>query len=284
VDSNIARAILTEVASGDWLDREIPEDEKELVALAMYFVEEAKLAKKDGMDNEHINAIINLGKEPTVSPPVLSAPVEPDSLKGPPGEINIMDELRKKDPAGVSEPVIKAKVKGHDPHPGRNDPVTQYHDVSPGGTKPVQKEYEGLPLPQPNPETTLDMPIDLTEVGDKAVRRLYSAFTSYYNRARWKLAVAQSNLSNATHLRDSEYRKAYKKYSTELVKNGERATKDLVDNFARDDGYYKEWEEKVVKHEQEVIHWRALYEIYGKNVEVLSRDWTMRTEQYERER
>jgi len=247
MDAETARAILSEVASGGWLNKELPEDEKDLIDLAQYYVEEAKIAVKEGMDSEHIFAIINLAQ---ASPPVLSAPVEPDSLEGPPGEIT-KEELDWE----------HAEVK-----------------------EPVDSKFEDLPVPQPIPETALDMPVDITDLGDKAVRRLYSAFGSYLGRARWKLATAESSLSNATYLRDAEYRKLYGNISKTLVRNGERATKDLVDSLAKEEDTYKEWDEKVQKHTEQVIHWKALKDIYGGNVERLSREWTMRTEQYERER
>jgi len=257
MDIQTARAILSEVASGGWLDKELPEDEKDLIDLAQYYVDEAKIAKQEGMDNESILAIINLAQ---ASPPVLSAPVEPDSLEGPPGEIDVYYK-------GNKYPSLTEN---------KNDDVVDLARED--------KDYEGLPLPQPIPETALDMPVDITDLGDKAVRRLYSAFGSYLGRSRWKLATAESSLSNATYLRDAEYRKLYGSISKTLARNGERATKDLVDSLAKEEDTYKEWDEKVQKHTEQVIHWKALKDIYGGNVERLSREWTMRTEQYERER
>ena len=268
MDSETARAILSEVASGGWLKEDLPENEDELISRAEFWVEEAKLAvTEEGMgNNEHIIAIINLAK---ASPPVLSEVAVHNHDGTPPGEIEPVHEKMHRERKEKEE-----LIRGT--YPRRSSGGFSESDL--------REDFEGFPLPQSIPEDSLDMPTDLTEVGDKAVRRLYSAFTSYYNRARWKLALAQSSLTNATHLRDAEYRRAYKNYSQELIKSGERATKDLVDSFALGDADYKEWNDKAAKHEEEVIRWRALQEIYGKNVEVLSREWTMRTEQYERER
>src|SRR5574343_578036 len=113
MDINTARAILSEVASGGWLDRDLPEDESELVELAEYFVDEAKLALDDGMDNEHIRAIINLGSNPT--PPVLSEVAGHDDDGTPPGEITKEEKVRETYPrrssGGFSESDLR-EVEG----------------------------------------------------------------------------------------------------------------------------------------------------------------------------
>lgn len=151
------------------------------------------------------------------------------------------------------------------------------------GTPPGESAFE-MPLPEPIPETQLNMPGDLTDIGDKALRRLYSTFNVYCGRARWMLANAQSNLANATHLRDADYRAKYKEQENFERTTGNKLPQATLDIIAKETKEYKNWDEKVLKHEQEVTNWRALTEIYSKNVEVLSREWTMRQDQYERER
>lgn len=254
MDTNTARAILSEVASGGWLDRDLPEDENELVELAKYFVEEAKLALDDGMDNEHIHAIINLGSSPT--PPVLSEVAGHNDDGTPPGETK-QDKVAK----------------------------TYPRHSSGGFSESDLREVEGLPIP-PAVESAYsqEMPVDLTELGDKAVRRLYSAFGSYLSRARWKLAIASSNLANATHLREEAYRSEYIKVKRDSIASGEKFTIEDLQNIAKETEGYKEWSDKVNEYNAEVTNWKALVEIYGGNVDRLSREWTMRTEQYERER
>lgn len=261
MDATTARAILSETAAGGWLDRDLPEDESELVELAKYFVDEAKLALDDGMDNEHIRAIINLGSNPT--PPVLSEVAGHDDDGTPPGET-------------TSDDWQYTEEKVRKTYPRRS---------SGGFSESDLREVEGLPIP-PAVEAAYsqEMPVDLTELGDKAVRKLYSAFNSYLGRARWKLALASSNLSNATHLRDDAYRVSYLKVLRETSSAGEKLTQAALEAVAKDTEEYKEWSDRVNEYNAEVTNWKALVEIYGGNVDRLSREWTMRTEQYERER
>jgi flagellar basal body rod protein FlgC len=268
MESKTARAILSEVAAGGWLDREIPEEEKDLIDLADYFVEEARLALGDGMDNEHINAIINLAK---ASPPVLSDAAVHNHDGAPPGEINDWDEG--KEQVGGAYFVPKEVA---DTYPRRS---------SGGFSESDLRDYEGLPIPQAVESAyAQDMPTDLTELGDKAVRRAYSAFGSYLNRARWRLAIANSNLANANHLKDEAYRTEYIRVKREAITNEEKLTIEDLQNLAKDSDQYKEWSKRVADHSAEATNWKALVEIYGGNVDRLSREWTMRTEQYERER
>ena len=249
MDAQTARAILSEVAAGNWLDKPMPENDEELVDLAQYYVEEAQLAVKEGMNNEHLSAIINLSK---VSPPVLSEPAESPNIDGgPPGEI-----------------------KHVDPDPTRNIPREEVFAVK-----------EGLPVPQAIPESAVfNMPTDLTDLGDKELRRLHSAFNHYLGRARWLLAISSSNLANATHLRDESYRASYIKALKKSQLEGEKLSQAALEMTAKDTEEYQAWSEKVNSHNKEVTSWKALVEIYGGNVDRLSREWTMRTEQYERER
>jgi hypothetical protein len=270
LDVNTARAILSEVANGGWLDQDVPEDEKDLVDLASYYVNEAKKWVEDGNPtDESINAIINLAK---ISPPVLSETVENTNDEVPPGESNLSGHDYG---TYIGSEDYERDKKIRQSYPRRSSGGFSEQDI---------KEYDGLPVPSPLPEAPLEMPTDLTDVGDKRVRTLYSAFTSYWGRARWNLGVATNNLTNATHLRDEAYRSEYIKIQRRAAVSGEKLTQGALENLAKNTEEYKEWNQRVTDHEQEVVRWRTLTDIYGKNVEVLSRDWTMRTEQYERER
>ena len=257
MDYKTARDVLAEAASGGYLDQELPEAEGEFIELAEYYASEATKAFEAGMKDDHVIAIMNLSGM-KASPPVLSESAEPEEHEGtPPGEFQ-SDNLGGFAPGITDEDV---------------PPITKDHSFF----------NEGLPIPNPV-EVSLDMPTDLTDLGDKQLRRLYSAFGAYLSRARWLLAISSSNLANANHLKDEAFRIAYINTNRFIKLRDKKATKDLIENEAREDDNYKTWEEKVVKHNQEVIHWRALVDIYSDNVNRLSREWTMRTEEYERSR
>lgn len=243
---DIARAILSEVALGGWLDSEIPEEEQEIIDLAKYYVSEAENWVNEGNPaDEHINAIINLSK---VSHLALSELADTKEMEAPPGENPVNEENCKEERS-------------------ENDDLTNI------------RAMEGLPIPQKLSEKTYDMPVDLTELGDKAIRRLHSAFNSYLGRARWLLAVATSNLSNATHLRDESYRVEYLKAYKRSLSEGEKLSQAILDAVAKDAEDYKAWNERVNDHNKEVTHWKALVDIYSSNVDRLSREWTMRIDE-----
>lgn len=267
MDVQTARAILSEVAEGGWLDRELPENETDLIDLAQMYVDEARLWVEEGNPTDsNLNAIIALSD----SPSVLSESADNTNEIGtPPGE------------SALSGYDYGTYIGSEDYERDKKVRET-YPRRSSGGYS--ESDLREFPIPAAIPETELDMPSDLTEVGDKAVRRLYSAFNSYHGRARWMLATASSNLANATHLRDNAYRTEYIAEKRGASIREEKLTINDLETLAKSSEMYKEWDTRVNEHEQEVIHWRALMEIYGKNVEVLSREWTMRTEQYERER
>lgn len=144
--------------------------------------------------------------------------------------------------------------------------------------------YKGLPIPKEPEGEPVQMPADISRIEDEELRSYHSLFNYYFGRVRWLLAEEKEKLSMATHLRDSEYRKAYKKYSEQLVKQGERPTKDLVDSFARDEVDFVAWDRKVVDHQNNVEKLRALTDIFEGNIERLSREATMRQNEWDRTR
>jgi hypothetical protein len=271
IDKSNARAILSEVAAGGWLDGNIPEDENEVLNKAKYYVLEAyKWIEQGNPEEPHILAIINLAK---ASPPVLSeSAVITQHEETPPGEIKNFIER-----GGEMTPE-DWKIAAEDEWVYTEEPVAKKFGWD-------HRDYEGLPLPKTVEEAVpYEMPSDLTDIGDKELRRLYSVFNSYSGRARWRQAQAVSNLANATHLRDEAYRVEYLAEFRGALIREEKLSQATLDMLAKDSKNYKSWYENVAKHENEVTQWKALVDIYSKNVEVLSREWTMRTEQYERER
>jgi len=142
--------------------------------------------------------------------------------------------------------------------------------------------HQGLPIPSDPKEEATELPIDFTTLNDKEVRKLHAEYNSYLGRARWLLATATNSLARATHLRDDAYRKAYKHYNTELHLKEMKPTKDLVDSFAKEDEDYKTYDLDVRNEQEKVVIYKALVEIYGGNVDRLSREWTMRTDEERR--
>ncbi len=143
---------------------------------------------------------------------------------------------------------------------------------------------ENLPVPEELQDAPEPMPSDLSAVADKKIRFLSGHYNAYLNRARWKLAIATSDLANASHLRDAEYKKSYRHYHGEITQRGDRATKDLVDSFVSEDPKIVEWDGRLLEHQNQVTMYKTLVDIYSSNVDRLSREWTMRQNEWERSR
>ncbi len=139
-----------------------------------------------------------------------------------------------------------------------------------------------LPVPQDFDDDPEPMPRDLDDAGDKQLRHLSGVYNAYLGRASWLLAIAQADLANATHLRDSSLRKAFKEVHAELTQKDQRPTKDIVTSLAEEKAEVVAWNDEVKKHSSHVIGYKALVDIYKGNVDRLSREATMRQWEWER--
>jgi hypothetical protein len=140
--------------------------------------------------------------------------------------------------------------------------------------------YRGLPVPEDLYREPSPMPLDFTELGDKQLRKLHGEYNAYLARSRWMLAVSINRLAGVTHLRDAEYRRAYKEVAESSAEK--KYTKDMLDTLARGDEAYVNLENKARLYNEEVVSYKALVEIYGGNVDRLSREWTMRQDEEKR--
>lgn len=141
---------------------------------------------------------------------------------------------------------------------------------------------KGLPIPEDLAGDASPMPLDFTDIGDVQLRKLHGEYNAYLARVRWLLSISLNRLASVTHLRDDAYRLAYKQQYLVSETVGSKPTKDVLDAFAKDNEDYKKYDELVRKHQQEVTSFKALVEIYSGNVDRLSREWTMRTDESKR--
>jgi hypothetical protein len=144
-------------------------------------------------------------------------------------------------------------------------------------TDRVEKEHFAIPAPLPENITTL--PFDLTELSEREVRQHYSAFLSYFGRAAYvakiekQLAIACKNVADdayddalaALDKIDPETEKD--KSATQLKSEAERHPK------------VRRWRKREREHNALKESMRADCEIYKQNLDSLSREWTMRTEE-----
>lgn len=169
------------------------------------------------------------------------------------------------------------KKSGGDDAPEDDGEEPDYENLIDHITDQVEQEH--FAVPRPLPETVSDLPFDLTELSEREVRQLYSANLSYFGRASY-LAKLEKQLSIACkHIADAAFDDAIaglskideetekEKSATQLKAEAERSPK------------VRRWRRRQQKHESLKESMRADAEIYRQNLESLSREWTMRTEE-----
>jgi hypothetical protein len=142
--------------------------------------------------------------------------------------------------------------------------------------------FRGLPVPPDIHNEPVPMPFDFSELTPKELMKLHAQYNAYLGRARWMLAVMTNSLAGVISIRDAEYRRAYREIFEESTNNGVKLTKDYIDSLAREDVAYVDYDNKAKLHNEDVVSYKALVEIYGGNVDRLSREWTMRQDEEKR--
>lgn len=267
MDVALARQILNAAIEGDFLD-ELPESDEQIIEDGRYFADEAKKAWDTSMRNETVATILHLTGE--ISDDEYAA-VASGSAETPEGES------------------AEAEVKyssGTPPRSSGGYSESDLRETAPADSSAeAMVRKENLPIPKGvSGEEPPEMPRDLVELGDREVRRYHGIYNAFAARARWLLGVSTSDLANATYLRDEALRIARRKVNRLDPETEKARTIETINDEAKEDPDYQMWTERVNKHSHDVGIWKTLVEIYQGNVDRLSREWTMRTDEYERGR
>jgi hypothetical protein len=147
------------------------------------------------------------------------------------------------------------------------------------------KVTDNLPIPkEPDFEYT-QLPADYTTLTDLEIRKYSSHNQHYLNRAAYLLSSVSNHFDDANYLKDDAYRKAYVRFNDELEAAGERTTKDLIDSYVRtQDEEFKKYDKDAKLAKADMVQLKALVEIYKGNVDRLSREWSMRQQEWEKGR
>lgn len=260
IDRDTAVEIINEYNSGDFEDRiECPVEESELIDKAEYLYSESKQAFENGLRDNAIQAIIFLGDTACIEdPPRFPQPDE--STK--PVPTGVEDTYPRRSSGGLSE---------GDEREIENFPVKE--------NLPVPQHIEGDPDPMPR-----DLSSDT--VTDKVIRKLSGEYQAYLSRTTYLLGLATSDLMNAEHLLEAERSRVWR--GLDLIDpNGDGKKQKLVKLIEAEilaDAKVAKLTGEVNHHQKMVIMLKSLKEIYGGNVERLSREWTMRQNEWEKSR
>jgi len=142
---------------------------------------------------------------------------------------------------------------------------------------------EGLPIPvnpqgDPSPITR-----DLTELSDRTVRKLHGENNAYLVRTFWLLGVEKSDLASAKQVHSWSKGEILAKLDRIDHDTQKPKLLDILNAEADFDGKVLEWAKRVQEHEANIALLLALRDVYQSNVDRLSREWTMRTDSWERE-
>lgn len=258
IDIDLARAILAEATSGGFMVDPIPADDDEAIKEAQYWYSEAFKAELTGMAHDTIITILNL----------VASANEPNQGGG--SDYN--PGYARTDPV---ENAVKVEENILTQQPEDPNKLMKEVNLASKHNLPVPKDWQG------DPE---HMPRDISELSDKDIRRLSGEFNAYLSRAKWLLAIAVSDLSHAEFLRDAAYRRAITIVDKVDKKTDKNKLKEVLDAEVREDPEFASYDAACLKHKQDVTTLKALVDIYGGNVDRLSREWTMRTDEYERSR
>ena len=276
MDPQLARAILNEAKSGGFLDGTLPEGDSELVKEAQYFLEEARKAKDAGMEHPTVTAIIALGEGqevPQEEPQATEDQSGSDPAPDPPAAQEESTPERREIPAEAwVAPEVSVEASEAPNTASESDTQEITPDVLASRERlPVPSEIEGEPLP---------MPRDLSTVNDRMIRRLSGEYNAFLARAKWVLTNASVALNNTRHLRDAAFRQAFIELDRIDPETEKAKTAGVLETEANADERVVVLDQRVADLEAKVTTFKALAEIYSKNVEVLSREWTMRQDEF----
>lgn len=262
ITPQLARIIINEALSGGFESEAMPEDEGDLVARGTSWAEAAIESYQSGVKHPTVLAIVNLVDSKQLEQgKTASADVEGEDSN--PELTAVAESYPRRSSGGLSESDEREIIS--------YDSIHSLERSIRGQNLPIPEEIEHAPTP---------MPRDLSELTDKKVRQLSGEYNSYLGRAKWILAVATSDLANATHLRDEAYRQAMKIIARFDDDTGKKKLAAVLDAEAKDDFEYQKFNDGAREHQNRVTAYKALVEIYAGNVDRLSREWTMRQDDY----
>jgi hypothetical protein len=139
----------------------------------------------------------------------------------------------------------------------------------------AMEDYERAKLPLPSDvEHIPEMPEDITQQNDLQARSLYSRFNACSARARFLWGLERHKRAGCEQKVKQYMRPATADARKEM---GPKATLDEVKKVAAEDENVVKWQERADMHKGREIAYKDLLDIYAENVSVLSRDWTMRS-------
>jgi hypothetical protein len=242
---DVALSIVNAAKEGGYQKDPVPERDDEVIELGEYWLAEATRMLDGPMkNNATVQAIVALGNGDAPAP-VAEEPGEPAS------------------PPPAEDPPLQEEKAGT---PG-SSAVDEANALIMRENLPVPPEMEGDPP---------DMPGDLTQVDDRQIRRLHGQFNAYLARTMYVISQESLRLneSEILHRRVSE-RARLRIEKMDPVTNRAKLADDIMAEVNADKEV-REWADRVEQHKANRDALKALADIYGRHLSVLSRESSMR--------
>lgn len=191
-------------------------------------------------------------------------------------EANAPDPEPDDDPIDDDDP---AEAEMQDREEPENDPDGEHLKLVKKVTDRVDEEFFSVPKKLPREIT--ELPFDMTQESDESIRRLHSAFTSYFARAAY-VAKLEGQLADACKFiadkKSAEIIASTSKIDPDTKKE---KTATVLKAEAESDPVVSMWRDRHQTHSMISNNSKKDCEIYDRNISSLSREWTMRHEEYE---
>ena len=249
----------------------------EVIAAAKWLIDAAKEAHAEGSTHEAVQEILRLAGE-----------LPENEEAAPESEPSPLAEEKSEEPEKPTEPVsYKFHIQTKPKKTTATKPKVEITTTPQGSITPVEtvphpdqaeneSTFMNLPIPKDWDGPHPDMPMDVTKLSDNDIGKLYSQFGFLLSRVSWLVGREKSRLVNAEHLRDYHFTAALAAQTDGTV-DAKKAAANMNDDVVA-------WDKNIVEHKQNVHQLQAMRDVFSGNVERLSREWSMRTDTFNKEK
>jgi type III secretion system FlhB-like substrate exporter len=270
----VALAIVNEAKAGGYEDQPVPEQEAALIDRAEFWLAEARKAADQGMKNATVMSILRMGEE--AEHPLMVVTVGQDG-SGPEPQAE-GPEAPVPEPEGPTQEEVSESEAAEATPPsvdtGKGAPAAP-------SEAPGLVERERLPVPPEMQGDPPEMPPDISALDDGSVRRLHGQLNAYLARVDYLVSQEELARYRAKVIRDQEYDTA-RRNVPKVDADGKRRLAEDIDVDARANDVVVQWDEKLQAHDRALIELKGLQAIYSRFLSVLSREWSMRTDEWQR--
>lgn len=248
----VAEAIISEAKARLMINSDMPASDDEKIKLARHIVDAARVAegKAKGSAAEAVRAVLALASGD--------------------GDVNCFEQGEKEN---IPEPSSEsdADVQG-DVLDTTRESLTRDSFLING---------EGIPAPGEVQDDVDPIPVDVTKCSDLEIRKLYSASNAVSARCKWLVSIEDGRLSAAKRTLEGARRRARQAVPKDRDDGKQRLAAD-IDADVESDSDVQHWRALVAEHEDNLRNLKALRDIHDGDCDRLSREWTMRSEEFVR--